>query len=47
MTYVQLSLLGYAGVVYHMDALTLKMFGEPRYTPGWYLHAFPMRGVAA
>ena len=47
MCYIQLSLLGYAGVVYHMDALTFKMFGEPRYTPGWYLHAFPMRGVAA
>ena len=47
MTYVQLSLLGYAGVVQQADALTLKAFGEARYTPGWYLHGFPMRGIAA
>ena len=37
----------YAGVVRHMDALTQQTFGEAMYTPGWYLHGFPMRGIAA
>ena len=46
-TYVQLSLLGYAGVVQQVDTLALKPFDVPRYTPGWYLHAFPMRGIKA
>ena len=47
MAYVQLSLLGYAGVVQQADALALKALGPARYTPGWYLHQFPMRGIAA
>lgn len=47
MTYVQLSLLGYAGVVQQADALTVEAYGEARYTPGWYLHCFPMRGICA
>ena len=47
MCYVQLALLGYAGVVRHMDALTNKVYREPMYTPGWYLHCFPLRGIAA
>lgn len=47
MCYVQLSLLGYAGIVRHMDTLTMKEYSEPRYTPGWFMHGFPMRGVAA
>lgn len=47
MTYIQLSLLGYAGCVQQMDALTLQAYGEARYTIGWFLHGFPMRGVAA
>lgn len=47
MCYVQLSLLGYAGVVQQLDALSMKAYGDARYTPGWFLHGFPMRGVAA
>lgn len=47
MCYVQLSLLGYAGVVRHMDAISKEQFDEPRYTPGWFLHGFPLRGIAA
>lgn len=45
--YVQLSLLGYAAVVQQVDALTIKPFDVARYTPGWYLHGFPMRGIRA
>ena len=49
MCYVQLSLLGYAAVVRHQNALTRQYLGPSpvRYTPGWYLHGFPMRGIAA
>ena len=46
MCYVQLSLLGYAAVVRHENALAMERLSEPRYTPGWFLHGFPMRGVA-
>ena len=45
--YLQLSLLGYAAVVQQVDALALKPFDVARYTPGWYLHGFPMRGIRA
>ena len=45
--YVQLSLLGYAAVVQQVDALAIKPFDVPRYTPGWFLHGFPMRGIKA
>lgn len=47
MCYVQLSLLGYAAVVQQVDALALKPFDTARYTPGWFLHGFPMRGIRA
>ena len=47
MTYIQLSLLGYAACVQQVDALTLKAYGEARYTIGWFLHGFPMRRIAA
>ena len=49
MCYVQLSLLGYAAVVRHQNALTRQYSGPTpvRYTPGWYLHGFPMRGISA
>lgn len=47
MCYTQLALLGYAGVVRRMDALLQEQYGQPMYTPGWYLHGFPMRGIAA
>ena len=46
-SYVQLSLLGYAACVQHMDALSQRRISPDRYTPGWYLHGMPMRGVKA
>lgn len=47
MCYVQLSLLGYAAVVQQVDAIAIKPYDVPRYTPGWFLHGFPMRGIRA
>ena len=46
-TFVQLSLLGYAACVKHEDALRAKQYSPPRYTIGWYLHNFPLRGIRA
>ena len=46
-SYVQLSLLGYAAVVQHMDALAMRRISPDRFTPGYYLHCMPMRRVAA
>ncbi len=46
MSYVQFSLLGYAAVVRHMDALSRKVISPDRYTPGWFLHCVPMRRIA-
>ena len=46
-SYIQLSLLGYAACVQHMDALSQRRISPDRYTPGWYLHSMPMRGVKA
>lgn len=46
-SYVQLSLLGYAAVVQHMDALSQRRISPDRYTPGYYLHCMPMRRIAA
>ena len=46
-SYVQLSLLGYAAVVQHMDALSQRRISPDRFTPGYYLHCMPMRRVAA
>lgn len=43
MSFVELSLLGYAAKVEHMDSLSLKEFSPPRYTVGYFLHAMPMR----
>lgn len=45
MSYIQLSLLGYSAKVEHMDALSRTVYSPPRYTIGYFLHAFPMRGV--
>ena len=45
MSYIELSLLGYAAKVEHMDALSRTVYSPPRYTIGYFLHAFPMRGV--
>ena len=46
-SYIQLSLLGYAACIQHMDALSQRRISPDRYTPGWYLHSMPMRGVKA
>ncbi len=45
MCYVQLSLLGFAGVVRHQDAISREYYGTTpiRYTPGYFMHGFPMR----
>lgn len=43
MSYIELSLLGYAAVVEHANALSLQRFSPPRYTAGYFLHAMPMR----
>ena len=43
MSYIELSLLGYAACVEHMDSLQMKRFSEPRYSPGYFLHCMPMR----
>ena len=45
MTYIDLTLLGYAARVDHMDALTNKQLSPSRYTLGYFLHSMPMRGV--
>ena len=42
-SYVQLSLLGYAACVQHMDALAVKRYAPDRYTPGYYLHGVNFR----
>lgn len=44
-SYIELSLLGYAAKVEHKDALTMTEYSKPRYTIGYFMHAFPMRGV--
>ena len=43
MSYIELSLLGYAACVEHMDALMMKRFSAPRFTAGYFLHCMPMR----
>ena len=45
-SYIQLSLLGYAAVVQHMDALAMRRISPDRFTPGYYLHCMPMRRSA-
>lgn len=44
MSYIELSLLGYAAVIRHENALSREILSRPRCTPGYFLHAFPMRG---
>ena len=45
MSYIELSLLGYAAKVEHKDALSMTEYSKPRYTIGYFMHCFPMRGV--
>ena len=42
-TYIELTILGYAGIVRHEDALAMKKFSPDRYTLGYFLHGMPMR----
>lgn len=42
-SFVQLSLLGYAAVVQHADALAMRRFAPDRFTPGYFLHGMPFR----
>ena len=44
-SYVQLAFLGYPAIVQHMDALAMKRISPDRFTPGYFLHAFPMRQI--
>lgn len=44
MSFVELSLLGYAAVIRHENALSREIMSRPRFTPGYFIHAFPMRG---
>ena len=41
--FVQLSLLGFPAIVTRMDSLSRDVFEGPWYTPGYFLHAMPMR----
>jgi len=45
-SYVQLSMLGYAAIVQHMDALAQTRYTPDRYTPGYFLASMPMRRAA-
>ena len=45
-SYVQLSLLGYAAIVQHADALAMKRISPDRFTPGYFMACMPMRGAA-
>ena len=45
-SYVQLAFLGYPAIVQHMDALAMKRISPDRFTPGYFLHSFPMRRLA-
>ena len=42
-SFVQLSLLGYAAIVRHQDALTGRHLSPVRFTAGYFLHCMPMR----
>lgn len=46
-TYIELTLLGYAGIVLHGNALSMEKFSPDRYTFGYFLHGMPMRRRAA
>ena len=46
MTFVELTLLGYAARVDHMNALTMQVLSPSRYTIGYYLHGIQWRTAA-
>ena len=43
MTFIELSLLGYAARIEHQDALSMKEYSRPRYTPGYFLYGTQWR----
>lgn len=43
MTFIELSLLGYAARIEHEDALSMKEYSRPRYTPGYFLYGTQWR----
>lgn len=45
MTYIELTLLGYAARVDHMNAISMEVLSPSRYTFGYFLNSMPMRGV--
>lgn len=45
MSFIELSLLGYAAKVEHMDVFSRTVYSPPRYTIGYFMHGLPMRGV--
>lgn len=42
-SFIELSLLGYAARIDHRDGLALKEYSKPRYTVGYFLHGMPLR----
>ena len=42
-SFIELTLLGYAAKVEHRDALSRTEYSGPRYTAGYFIHGFPMR----
>ena len=46
MTYIELTILGYAARIDHMDALTNKVLSPSRYTICYFVYSMPMRMVA-
>lgn len=46
MTFVELTLLGYAARVDHMNALTMEVLSPARYTIGYYLHGIQWRAAS-
>ena len=46
MTFIELTLLGYAARVDHMNALSMQVLSPARYTLGYYLHGIQWRTAA-
>lgn len=47
MTYIELTLLGYAARIDHMNALTMQVLSPSRYTLGYFCYSMPTRRAAA
>lgn len=42
-SFIELSLLGYAAIIRHQDALSRQRYTPDRYTIGYFMHSMPMR----